>query len=171
MKLEKTYRILSAILMPIIFILAFFGMLFLMAAFSNPAFLFAAFVLICVTIYMVKSTQFYRRNIEPGIPARANVRDWIRVNGFVAIFFVLQIVASAVYLLAMKKQVMANFQVLLNQIQDMQPGAASSYSPEALYASMKNIMIFFMIFDVLLAAHIVCTFKLLKKYRNLLLQP
>jgi len=171
MKLEKTYRILSAVLMPIVFILAFFGMLFLMAAFSNPAFLFAAFVLICVTIYMVKSTQFYRRNIEPGIPAKASVRDWIRVNAFVAIFFVLQVIVSAIYLLAMKKQVMANFQVLLNQVQDMQSGTASSYSVDDLYASMKNIMIFFIIFDILLAAHIVCSFKLLKKYRDLLVQP
>ena len=171
MKLEKLYRILSAILMPIIFILAFFAMLFLMASFSNPAFLFAAFVLGCVTIYMVKSTQFYRRNIEPGIPAKANLRDWIRVNAFVAIFFVLQLIFSAGYMMVMKKEVLANCQLLLNPIQGMEGGGSVKYTAEELYSSMKNIMIFFLIFDVLLAVHIVCTFKLLKKYKGLLVHP
>jgi len=154
--------------MPVVFILAFFAMLFLMAAFSNPAFLFAAFVLGCVVLYMVKSTQFYRRNIQPGMPAKANVRDWIRVNAFVAIFFVLQLIFSAGYMLVMKKEVLANFQVLLNQVQDMEGGGTVKYTAQELYNSMKNIMVFFLIFDVLLAIHIVCTFKLLKKYKGLL---
>ena len=77
--------------MPVVFILAFIAVPFLLFSISNPAMLFGVFVFACVVLYMVKSVQFYRRHIEPGIPAKANTRDWIRVNAFVSVFFVLRL--------------------------------------------------------------------------------
>lgn len=154
--------------MPFIFVLTFFAMLFLMASFSNPALLLEAFVLVCITIYTVKSTQFFRRHITSNVPASKSLKDWIKVNAFVAIFFVVQVLASAVVFLTMKDEALTTIREILNQLQDTQGNMAAQFTPEDIYRNMRNIMIFLLIFDVVLAVHIFCTFKLLKKYRELL---
>ncbi|UAY55967.1 hypothetical protein [Arachidicoccus terrestris] len=167
MNTEKLFRIISAILMPIVFILAFIMIPFVFISFSNPVMLLGVFVFACVVIYMVKSVQFFRRNIVPGMPAKAGNRDWIRVNAFVSIFFVLQILYNAYYLFFMHKEIMTTLQVWINTMEDAQGTTSMPVSAELVYGALKNLMIFFLIFDVLLAVHIVCSFKLLKKYKEL----
>lgn len=170
MNTEKLFRILSAILMPIVFILAFIVLFFLLFSFSNPMMLLGIFVYACVVIYMVKSVQFFRRHVEAGIPAKANTRDWIRVNAFVAIFFVLQIIFNAVYMFVEHDKMIAMIQVMLNRMQDAEGTTAMPVTGEQMYGAIKNLMIFFLIFDVLLAVHIFCSFKIIKKYRDLFVQ-
>lgn len=132
--------------------------------------LFGIFVFACVVIYMVKSTQFYRRNIMPGLPAKPNARDWIRVNAFVAIFFVLEIITNAVYFFTHHKEVTDMMQVMLNQYQDAQGLTTMPISSQQMYGALKNMMICFLVLDVLLGVHIFCCFKLMKRYKDLFVQ-
>lgn len=167
MTTEKLFRITSAILTPIVFILAFIMVPFVFFAFSNPVMLLGIFVFACVVLYMLKSVQFFRRNITLGVPAKASNRDWIRVNAFVAIFFVLQILYNAYYLFFMHQELMQTIQVWINTMQDAQGATTMPVTADQMYGALKNLMIFFLIVDVLLAVHIVCSFKLLKKYKGL----
>lgn len=153
--------------MPIVFILAFIMLPFLLLSLSNPALLFGIFVFACVVIYMVKSVQFFRRSVVPGLPAKANTRDWIRVNAFVSIVFVLEILFNGYYMFFNSKELMTTLQIWLNKLQDAQGTASVPISAEQMYGALKSLMIFFLVLAVLLMVHIVCSFKLLKKYRDL----
>lgn len=168
MTIEKLYRILSAILMPITFILAFFTMPFALMSFSNPSTLIGVFIFVCVIIYIVKSVSFYRRNIVTDLPAKANTRDWIRVNSFVTIFFILEIFASAFAVFFKPEEIIKMFQPMLNAFQEAQGGEGVQITVESLYNALRNLMIFFTIYGIIMGVHIFCSYKLLKKYKNLL---
>ena len=167
MKLEKLFQVLSIILRPILYLLAFIMLPFLLMNLLNPTLLLGVFIFICVIIYITKSTQFYRHAVIPGKPVKARTKDWIKVNAFVTALFVLEILYSGIIFFFKKEVLLAELQTMLNMIQDAQGAGAVPMTAESVYRSLKAFMIFFLVIDVLLATHIICSFKLLKKYKSL----
>lgn len=168
MKIEKVFRILTAILMPITFVLAFFTMPIALMSLGNPSTLIALFIFISVIIYMVKSVAFFRKNISTNLPAKVNTRDWIRVNAFVAMFFILEILATTFVVFYKPKELLEVMQTMLNSFQDAKGTAEMPLTAADMLQALKNIMVFFALYGVLMGGHIFISFKLLKKYRHLL---
>ena len=168
MRIESLYRILSAVLMPIFFFLAFMVLPFALFALSNPQAWLGIFVFVCLLIYMVKSVQFLRRNILQDKPAKAKTRDWIRVNAFVSILFVIEILSTAYMVFSGNENLKSMIQVAINQMQDAGGTGGVAVSVDQMMGFLKNIMGFFVFIDILLIIHLYCSFKLLKKYRHLL---
>lgn len=168
MKTEKLYRILSAILMPITFILAFFTLPFALMSFGNPSTLLGLFIFICVIIYMVKSVGFYRKHILTELPAKASNREWIRINAIVAVVFVAEIFVSAYAVFFQPESILKAMQIFMNSLQDAEGGTSLPVTAAQMLGALRNLMIFFTIYGIIMLVHIFCSFKLLKKYRHLL---
>ena len=168
MKLETFYRILSAVLMPIFFFLAFMVLPFALFALGNPQAWLGIFVFVCLLIYMVKSVKFFKRNILLDTPTKAKTRDWIRVNAFVSILFVLELLSTSYMVFSNNENLRNMIQVAINQMQDAGGTSAMPITVDEMLSALKKIMVIFLFVDILLIAHLVCTFKLLKKYKHLL---
>ena len=87
------YRIFSYILLVIAVFLGVLALLFLIASLGNAALLLSAFVITGVVLYSISSFLFLVNGIDGKQNLKARLKDLINVNGFVSIFFVLNIVA------------------------------------------------------------------------------
>jgi len=158
------YRVISYILLAIAGFFALIDLLLLLVSFANPTGFFAVFLITSVIIYTFTSFSFQREGIQKGRGLKASLRDWIRVNAFVAIFFGIMCAANFVVLLSQPKLV----EDMYSQALKMQPSYASSgVSKESFMRMFTGIMIAFIIYCLLLLAHITITFSLLKQYKHL----
>lgn len=156
------YRIFSFVL---IVIAAFFGIASLFAllmALVNPALLLSVFVIIAVVIYSIASFVFLQKGINSNQPLQPRLKDWIKVNAYVAIVFVGMNIFQSVAVINNP----ALLQEAMKQATGMQ--AFASPLPEALMLKMIKVIIWFMlIYSVTLGLHILQTFRYLKEYAHL----
>jgi hypothetical protein len=156
------YRIFSYVL---IVIAAFFGIASLFAllmALVNPALLLSVFVIIAVVIYSIASFVFLQKGINSNQPLQPRLKDWIKVNAYVAIVFVGMNIFQSVALI--------NNPNLLQEAMKQATGMQAFASPlsETLVLKMIKAIIWFMlIYSVILGIHILQTFRYLKEYAHL----
>lgn len=164
MNLEKTYRLIGSIVMPFTFLLAIMMLPSMMAGFGNPSMLFELFVFVCTVIYVVKSIGFFRKNILRDQPAKPSTKHMIYINGAFALLFFVQIsiVFLVVYLMPdIFKDVL---KTLASQVS---AEMKQSFSVEQLYSTLKVFVTVLFIYSLLLAVHVIMSYVLVKKYRNL----
>ncbi len=156
------YRIFSYVL---IVIAAFFGIASLFAllmALVNPALLLSVFVIIAVVIYSIASFVFLQKGINSNQPLQPRLKDWIKVNAYVAIVFVGMNIFQSVAVI--------NNPNLLQEAMKQATGMQAFSSPlsETLVLKMIKAIIWFMlIYSVILGIHILQTFRYLKEYTHL----
>jgi hypothetical protein len=156
------YRIFSYVL---IVIAAFFGIASLFAllmALVNPALLLSVFVIIAVVIYSIASFVFLQKGINSNQPLQPRLKDWIKVNAYVAIVFVGMNIFQSVAVI--------NNPNLLQEAMKQATGMQAFASPlsETLVLKMIKAIIWFMlIYSVILGIHILQTFRYLKEYAHL----
>jgi hypothetical protein len=155
------YKIMSYILLPIAALLGLFTFMFLFVALGSPAALLPVFTMAATVIYVFTSFSFLQKAIVQQRPVKAKLRDWIRVNAFVAMFVAISSLMQGVTLLAspaVMKEALDQANVMMKQMN--QP-----VTPD-LMQMMKGILIFIIAFASILLTHIVISFQLLKKYRE-----
>lgn len=163
-KLLPVYRILSYVLLAIAGFLALIDLILLLVSFANPSGFFGVFIISSVIIYTFTSFSFLREGIQKGRAVKASLRDWIRVNAFVGIFFGVTTAANCIMVLAEPKLIAD----IYKQMVKMQPSSASAgITQEGLTHTLTGMLVVFAIYCVLLLAHITITFFLLKQYRYL----
>lgn len=162
-KLLPVYRILSYVLLAIAGFLALIDLILLLVSFANPSGFFGVFIISSVIIYTFTSFSFLREGIQKGRTVKASLRDWIRVNAFVGIFFGVTTAANCVMVLAEPKLIAD----IYKQMVKMQPSSSAGISQESLTHTLTAMLVVFAIYCVLLLAHITITFFLLKQYRYL----
>lgn len=156
------YRILTFILLPIAAILGFIDLSLLLLALSNPAVLLPVFAIACIVIYMFTASSFLQKGILGGRACRASLRDWIRVNAFVSIAFAGLVVIEYLTLLT-NKTIAGEVVKQAMQQQNIPPDMTAAQLEQALL----TFLLLFFIFSVLLIAHILISFRLLKHYSYL----
>ena len=157
------YRVVSYILLGIAGILSLFDLIGLLVSLANPAGFLGVFILTGVIIYTATSFYFSREGVQKGRVLKKSLRDWIRVNAFVAIFFGVMSIADCITFLAQPKMVDDVYKEMIR----MQPAyAKAGVTKESLAHLLNGVIIFLVIYCVLLLAHIVVTFALLKKNRQ-----
>ncbi len=161
MKNHTFYKITSYILLPVAALFGLFTLMLLLVAFANPPMLLPLFVVACVVIYVITSFKFLNRGIIKNNECKPGLKDWIKVNGYVAIVFatlmLIQTIAAIQQPDLMSKA--------LDETMAMQPN--QQISKGMLMKMVTGIMYFFGVISVLLLIHIFSTFRLLKQYNHL----
>lgn len=164
MSLEKIYQLIGSIVMPFTFLLAILMMPSMMAGFGNPSILFELFVFVCLVIYVVKSVGFFRKNIQKDLPAKPSTKHMIYINGAFALLFFVQILTVFLVVYLMPDIFKDVLKTLADQVS---AEMKQSFSVEQLYSTMKVFATILFIYSLLLAIHVIMSFALVKKYRNL----
>ena len=136
----------------------------LLGAMMQVALLFGVFVITSCVIYVFASLKFMNRGIDRGRQCNPSLRDWIRVNAFVSLYM------SVSTIFACSRYLFSDPDTMKKQLADMiasQTNMPKMMNPEMLY-SMMRVSLYFMLFvGLILLAHILINFSLLKKYRYL----
>lgn len=162
MKTLTIYRIFSYILLIIALFLGLAVVLALFLALANPALLLNVFVAAAVVMYSISSFLFLINGIDGKKNQKLGIKDFIRVNAFVAIVFaVMNIFQSA--------NVIMNPTILNEAIAKM-PNltTANQTIPIGLILKvMKAIMWFLLLYSIILLVHIQVSFRFLKQFEHL----
>lgn len=132
-----------------------------MAALSSPAALLPVFTMVATVIYVFTSFSFLQKAIVQQQAVKARLRDWIRVNAFVALFVAISSLMQGVTLLAnpaIMKEALEQANSMMKQMN--QP---VTYD---LMAMMRGVLYFIIGFAAVLLTHIFISFQLLKKYKE-----
>lgn len=148
------------------FLMAFilFGMISFI--FRNPTLLLSSGLMLCVVLYAWFVNKFFVRVIVRKEPTTFKHRDWIRVNSIVCLIFsTLTILSCTAYLLnpSMPHDVVAQ---LNNQIDP-----SAKIDPKKLERSVTQLIWGMVVFFVILVAHILWTYDLMRKYRSYFQEP
>lgn len=165
MKSITIYKIFTYLLLPfaLIMLLTFFPML--MAAFASPTALLPLFMLACIIIYIVCSYTFLQKGLVREMACKKSLRDWIKVNAYVSIAFVILMLAQISVLLSnsseTSKQLMDAFVMQSN-------GNVPPQLTTTLIQKMLNFIMYFMfIYSIILGVHIFITLRFIKLYNHI----
>jgi len=168
MKQLTIFRILSFILVPIAALFGIMALVTLMTALANPSLLLVAFIFTAFVIYTFTSLSFLVKGIDTGRPLKPGLRDWIRVNAYVAGFMGIMCLMNVVSLLFMSESDLHEF---VRKALAAQPNVPPMLNVE-LFVTVLKIAAWFMGFvSIVLLAHIRINFRLMKLYHHLFQEP
>lgn len=156
------YRIFSYILLVIAVFLGVLALLFLIASLGNAALLLSAFVITGVVLYSISSFLFLVNGIDGKQNLKARLKDLIKVNGFVSIFFVLNIVA-----------LLLPFIIDPSKFSEVASEMTKSQRPPFILPEKYILVLlklsgyFFLLYSLVLGYHLLKTFQYLKQYAHL----
>ncbi len=162
----KIYRILTFILIPFAIYAGMEGIVSIFAGFGNPLILLPAAIMICVAIYVFASNIFLNKGIIKSLPCKESLKDWIKVNAIVTIIFaILMFISTLVILLLLSDQKL--LQQLVHTSISNQPAIIQQNFTEASYLQLlKNAVYILLPVSIILITHIIITFRLMKKYKQ-----
>jgi len=163
MKIESVYRILTFLLLPIAGIFAMVDLMAILSALAQPAMLLSVFIIGCMVIYVFVSYKFLITGIERAKPCKNSLKDWIKVNAYVCIFFIAMSFIQTFMILSQPIQIQKMMTELISQQQGNFPTGTTA---DLLVKMMKGILYFLAAYAAILLAHVILTFKLLKKYNH-----
>ena len=142
------YRLFSLVINTVAILLCLSFLFSIPMLFSSTLTMLSAFMIISVILYSWFSFRFRREVMQRHLEVSRSLRDWVRVNGFVSIFFSVLTVMNILYLLQNPNQfaeALKNYHVAID---------------------MKSLTGFFyamLAYGVFLLTHILWTFALMKK--------
>jgi hypothetical protein len=156
------YRVISYLLVIAAGFLGFASLFALLIALANPALLLSVFIVVAVVLYSFTSFQFLQKGIKQANTFKPGYKDFIKVNGYVSLVFVVQVVLSFITIQA-NPQLM---QEQVNQVAAMQ-GVANPL-PAGMLLKMMHTMIWVLFtYALLLGYHVFNTFRLLRQHAHL----
>ncbi len=156
-----TYRILSYILLVIGAVLGLATLLSLLAALANPALLLNVFIAAAVVMYSFSSFLFLVNGIDGQRQQKKSLKDFIRVNAFVTLFFCLMSIFQSV-------TVIANPAVLHDAVSKLSLMPNAKMLPAGFMLKIiKGVLWFMLVYSFVLLTHIQLSFHFLKKYNYL----
>ena len=156
------YRILSFLLLPVAALFGLNCLGGLLAAISNPTMLLVIFLLACMVIYIVASFLFLTKGIDKNSPRKPSLRDWIRING--GITFMISLIA-ATGLTGIKLDT-PTLKSMMDQI-EAQNHLQLGISLQQFQTIMQSFITFLFVLSIVLIAHIIMTFHMVKRFRYL----
>ena len=162
MSTVNIYKILSFILLPIGSLLGLICLMGLLIAIGNPSILLPLSLLICTVIYIISSFIFLQKGLIKGTKCKHPLKDWIKVNAYVSLFFASMSVVQFITL--------ALHPALLQQFIDQSIAMQKNIPPDAaamMPRILKTVMYFFLTFGIILMAHIALSLNFLKQSASL----
>jgi hypothetical protein len=159
MKTLTIYRICSYILIVVGLFIGLAVVLALFIALANPALLLNVFVAAAVVMYSFSSFLFLINGIDGGKKQKSGLKDFIRVNAFVAVVFsIMNIFQAATIIMnpAILNEALSKMSNLATAKQTLPIGVMLNV--------MKGVIWFFLFYSVVLLVHIQFSFRYLKQY-------
>jgi hypothetical protein len=160
------YRLLSYLLLPVAILFSFFALAMLVMALGNLAALLPLFLVAATVIYIITSFMFMQRGVLGGQPLKHSLRDWVKVNAYVALFFAISSLSQTVAFLGnpqLLEQVLDQAKGMVATMQQANPGVKM---PD-MATVMKGVLWLMAIISTVLLAHIFMGLTLLRRYANL----
>ena len=154
------YRILSFLLLPMAILFSISVLFLLRTAFANPAMFLPLFLFACIAIYSFTSLNFLIKGIDGKKPLSVSSKDWIKVNAIVSIIFALLMIIQCILFLVRPEML----QEIIAQAK-MNAGDDFKMSDAAFESYMHITSYFFLVYAIVLFAHIVLSLHYIKKYR------
>jgi hypothetical protein len=131
---------------------------------ANPALLFIAFIIAAFVIYTFASLKFLTKGIDIATACNPSLRDWIRVNGFVASFLGTMFLLNSMSIFFTSDITLRQY---LSQFLETVPNKPAMLNLELFLTIMKGMAYFMFFVSVVLLSHILINFKLMKQYQSL----
>lgn len=162
------YRILTYLLLPFALFFSLLSLITFFVALANPALFLGVFMLAAFCIYYFCSFRFLHQGILQHRPLKPKLRDWIKVNAYVAMpFGVINFMQS--FTVISKPTLIAE---VVKQMTEMQQRMNMPVTPGASYEKMLlTLMYVMLVFALMLLIHLTLSFALLKKYQSLFEAP
>ena len=145
------YKILSIILNMAGIFLAICLLVSIPLLLASPLNMLSAFMLVCIVLYAFFSARFQRQVLQRQQVVKPSLRDWIRVNGFVSLFYSVVIILGM--LMYLKQP-----QPLTERLQQMQINVPAS--------TVTTMLTGLLVFGIVLLVHILWTLALVRKNRE-----
>ena len=153
------YRVFSFLILPMAVLFSISVMVFLRAAFANPAMLFPLFLIACIAIYTFASLNFLIKGIDGKKFLGRSSKDWLKVNAFISfIFGILMIVQCTV--------ILKNPDMLQNLATQARQNAGDELKiSDADFINYLRITSYlFLAYAMVLIIHIILSFHYIKLY-------
>jgi hypothetical protein len=161
MKKHTFYRAINIFILPMAAYIAINALMLLFVSLTNPLMLLLDFIMACIPLYAFTSNYFFNRGIKNAQPCKPALKDWIKVNAYVSLFFSAFMFLACLVLLAA-----LNNPAQLQQLKDQIAATSPTPVPEGqLVRYLKIIVYVFLPFTILLVIHIIITLRLLRQYR------
>lgn len=155
------YTISTYLLCMIAIFFALMDMMMLLVALGSPALLLPVFLLGCVVIYSFTSFKFLQKGIQSQQALNPSLKDWIKVNAYVAMAFGSLTIFQSISFFA-KPQM---FSEAIEQAQAMQGSQAGAMLNKAQMNSIIQYTLYFLFaYSIVLVSHILISFKYIKQY-------
>jgi len=135
-------------------------------AFSQPALLFQVFLLTGVVLYSFSSYRFMQKGLKQSQPFRTGFSDFIKVNAFVALFFIFHSLAGLLELIINKDMIYRFMETFSTQtsdvISDMTPAEQKKFKG-AFVSIMYSVIWVLILYNLSLLTHVLFSFRFIKK--------
>src|ERR1044071_3232604 len=145
------YRILTIINNTVALLLAVSVFFSLPILFSSPLTMLSAFMMISIILYAFYSNRFIRTVLQQQQPVKPGLKDWIRVNGIVALVFSIIIIIDVAFLIR-------NPQIYVEAVKNL--------GVELPVEKVTGFFWVMLVYGLVLLTHVLWTFSLMKKYRE-----
>ena len=156
------YSFLTFVLLPVAAILGIGCIMAIPSAIGSPLALLDLFILVSFVLYTFSAYSFFTRGIQNSKPFKASFKDFIKVNGYVAVISSTLTVLFAIlfYTVPAFKTFVADWLV------KTQPTSAGM-DKERVTAVIGKSLVGSAGYSVLIIIHFIITVQLLKQYSNL----
>lgn len=150
------YRLLSLFINFFSFLLVFSLLFMFPVALANPAMLLPVFVMVAVVLYSLFSSRFRQKVLVSRQQVNHSLRDWVRVNGIVALVFCFIDIPYVVTLIR-------NPAFILNTMKELMKQYPQKMQQEIPVSSITLLGYVMLSYFIGLLIHVLWTFALLKK--------
>jgi hypothetical protein len=143
------YRVLGIVVNIVAMILSFSLLLSIPMLISSPLTMLSGFMMVSIVLYAWFSHQFNKKVVQAQQFVKRSLKDWVKVNGIVALIFSIIVIVDVIYL-------MQNPQIYIDAIK--------SFNVDMPLKTVFAFFSFMLAYGIILLAHVIWTFSLLKKH-------
>jgi hypothetical protein len=153
------YKIFSFIISLFAFFIAMALLILIPVSLAMPPLWFPVFLFVAIVLYTWFSIKMQRLVFIRGEVVKASLKDWVKVNGYVAIVFSILNITPMLALLKNPDAYLASMRETMKQL-------GPQYQQNFTTQTATTLAIVMIIYLTVLFAHVLWTFTLIKKHEE-----
>jgi hypothetical protein len=121
------------------------------AVLSSPLTMLSGFMMVSIILYSWYSNQFSKKVLQQQQVVKKSLKDWVKVNGIVALIFSLIVIVDVIVIVGKPEAYV---------------DALKGYGVDMSLQTISNFLYIMLAYGIILLAHIIWTFILLKKHSS-----
>jgi len=157
------YSFLTFVILPMSAILGVMCIIILWSAFGNPTAMIDVAILATFVLYSFSAFSFLTRGVQNGKPFKASFKDFIKVNGYVALIVSVLVVVTAVLYFTWP----AFKNTAITELMKKQAAQPNGFDAVHLNAMLSKVLYGLGSYCILVSTHIIISLQLMRQYGNL----